>query len=62
LNAYRAYQLNREGKVHRPPYVLDVASDEAALEAARTYLDGHDIEVWQGQRFIATLRHQTDKP
>jgi hypothetical protein len=32
---------------------LDCADDKAAIEYAKQYIKGHDIEVWQGGRRIA---------
>lgn len=61
MSIYRAFPLSADGKIYRPPHVLDVTSDAAAIEAARAYLNGHDIEVWHGQRRITTLRHAPPK-
>jgi hypothetical protein len=58
MNVYRAFLLSEHGKVFSPPHVLDVTTDEAAIEAAQKLLDGNDIEVWQGQRLITTLRRE----
>jgi hypothetical protein len=35
--------------------VLDCADDAAAIESAKKYADGHDIEVWNRKRKIATV-------
>jgi hypothetical protein len=56
---YRAYRLDRQGHIsNRIDFVAD--GDAAAIEHARRYLDGHDVEVWQRGRQIALLK-QTDK-
>ena len=54
-DCYRAFFLSSEGRLNRPSVVLDVASDEAAIEAARPLLDGHDVEVWFGSRLVKHL-------
>jgi hypothetical protein len=53
---YRAYFLNDEGHVDKPPVLLDCASDEQATQKARSLLDGHDVEVWDENRRVALLK------
>jgi hypothetical protein len=51
---YRAYLVG-----HDDHYIsvvdLDCADDEAALEAAKRLVDGHDFELWQGNRKVVRL-------
>jgi hypothetical protein len=35
--------------------VLDCAHDAAAIESAKKYADGHDIEVWDRKRKVAAV-------
>jgi hypothetical protein len=56
---YRVYILSDEGHISRFRE-LDCADDEEAKHVAAQMLDGHDFEVWQEKRLVATLRH-TDK-
>jgi hypothetical protein len=51
---YRAYIIGEHGHfigVHE----IDAPDDNAALEKAKQYQDGLDIEVWQQGRRIARL-------
>jgi hypothetical protein len=41
---YRAYVLEEAGRI-RQAIELDCANDAAALEEARQYVDGHDVEL-----------------
>jgi hypothetical protein len=34
---------------------LDCPDDNAAIESAKQFINGHDIELWQGDRKIAKL-------
>ena len=48
---YRAYMVGTDG------HILNVAelvcpNDESAKEYARQLVDGHDVELWQGERRI----------
>jgi hypothetical protein len=57
MGEYRAYLLKEDGHViHR----LDLAcpDDEAAKVHAEQLVDGHDVELWQLDRHIATLKRK----
>jgi hypothetical protein len=34
--------------------------DESAKEYARNLVDGHDVELWKGDRPIAKFRHRAE--
>jgi hypothetical protein len=57
MRDYRAYILGIDG--HRFVWVKDFSSDHQddarALNAARQFLDKHDVEVWDGGRLVARL-------
>src|SRR5205814_177089 len=55
---YRAYVVGEDGHFIRA--VQLVCSDDSAARAeAKRLVDGHDIELWQGDRKVAT-RQQAD--
>jgi hypothetical protein len=35
--------------------IYDCADGDAAIEAAKRALDGHDIETWEGARLVLRL-------
>jgi hypothetical protein len=50
---YRAYVLDPEGRVMRR------VDDATAERQARQLVDGHDVELWSGNRKIASFaRHR----
>jgi hypothetical protein len=53
---YRAYLLDEQGHILKAHDIVADA-DEAALKHASQYVDGHDVEVWQDKRVVATLKH-----
>jgi hypothetical protein len=59
MSDYRIYIVGIDGHFIRA-IDLDCASDEAAIESARQFIDGHDLELWQGERKITAFKH-TDK-
>ena len=56
---FRAYVIGRDGHIVRR-FEFEAASDDEALERARGLVDNHDVELWQGNRLVALLKH-TDK-
>lgn len=51
---YRVHLLGQDGHFING-VILDRANDAAAIEAAKKYADGYDIEVWDRSRRVATL-------
>jgi hypothetical protein len=49
---YRALIIGRDGHFDKA-VELDCANDEAAMESAKQFVDGHDVELWQLDRRIA---------
>jgi hypothetical protein len=51
---YRAYIVGRDG--HFPRSVpLECTDDDTAMDQAKQLVDGHDVELWQRDRKIATF-------
>ena len=55
---YRAYILGPDGRIK--PVDLECDDDEVAKEATKQLADGHDIELWQSSRKIATFKHRPE--
>jgi hypothetical protein len=55
---YRAYTVGDDGHfiAHEP---LVCGNDEEAIENAKRFVDGHDIELWNGARLVIRLSHKT---
>jgi hypothetical protein len=51
---YRAYLIDTNDRVILRKELV-APSDEAALETARQYVDGADVEVWQRARKVGRL-------
>jgi hypothetical protein len=56
---YRVYALDSEGHPIKATR-LDCPDDQAAIESAKQYIDGHDIELWQLDRRVATFAHKPE--
>jgi hypothetical protein len=54
---YRAYLLDDDDHIVKRQD-FEAANDTAALETARQYVDGHDVEVWQSTRILSRLKHE----
>jgi hypothetical protein len=57
MQAYRIYVVGPDGHfVNFKPLVC--ASDDQALAEAKQLVDGYDIELWNGGRFIVRLERE----
>jgi hypothetical protein len=55
---YRAYTVGHDGHfIGFEPLVC--ADDAEAIEHAKRYVDGHDIELWSGDRLVTRLEAKT---
>jgi hypothetical protein len=54
---YRAYVIGRDDRIQKA-VDLDCTDDEAAVEAARQFVDGNDVEVWQQNRKLTRLKYK----
>jgi hypothetical protein len=57
MYAYRIYTLRSDGHIRGPADIVECEGDEEAIRAAQRTLNGLDVEVWEGARFIARLSH-----
>ncbi|MBI5323075.1 hypothetical protein [Bradyrhizobium sp.] len=57
MSNYQFYLLDRQGRTARPPRIAPFMDDAAALAEARKALGDQTIEIWQGERCVATLLH-----
>lgn len=52
---YRAY-LIKDKHISDAPTMIEANDDAIAIEQAKQLVDGHDVELWQGPRFVIGLR------
>jgi hypothetical protein len=52
MPGYRAYIVGQDGHFVRA-IELDCKDDNAAIESAKQFIDGCDVELWQQDRRIA---------
>ena len=57
MKSYRAYLLDKSGRIANPSKIIQADDDAKAIEIAKQLVDGHDVEVWDGQRRITKLTH-----
>ena len=54
---YRAYTVGLDGHfINFQAFCCD--DDPGAIEWARQFVDGHAVELWSGERFIARLEQR----
>jgi hypothetical protein len=59
MTHYRAYRTGRDGHF-QSAVDLDCADDASAIELAKQLVDGLDVELWQGNRFLIAIRARPD--
>jgi hypothetical protein len=57
---YRAFIIGIDGRFLRA-IELVCPDDSSATEYARQLVDGHDVELWQGDRKITTFKSTKDQ-
>jgi len=62
MPAYRLYFVDRDAHISRPPKILDCADDAEALQKAKQFIDGKDLELWEGTRRVALIPHLDEVP
>lgn len=53
MPAYRFYSIKHDGHIAGPAKDFEAARDDEATRIAKSLVNGHDIEVWEGQRLVA---------
>ena len=54
VDHYRVYKIGQDGRFISG-VDLEQENDEAAIEAAKQFVDGCDVELWQGHRRVIRL-------
>ena len=54
---YRAYIMTDDDHIISA-IGLECPDDNAAKERAKQFVDGHDVELWQLGRKVATFKHK----
>jgi hypothetical protein len=58
VNEYRAYVVGDDG--HFVSFrAFRCADDSEAITWAKQMVDGHDVELWSGERFVIRLDQKT---
>jgi hypothetical protein len=57
MSQYRIFTIGPNGHFISGT-AMACLNDEQAIEAAQCMLNGHDLELWQGPRFVITLKHK----
>ena len=51
---YKIYQVE-EGHLAGPPRIIDAGNDDEAATKARTLMEGCDLEIREGSRFVVAI-------
>jgi hypothetical protein len=56
---YRVYKI-KNNHIADAPVVVTCDSDREAIQQAKKLVDGHDVELWDGPRFVIGIKSGDD--
>ena len=59
MQEYRAYIMGPDGHVQKR-VDLRCSDESEAIERAKQLVDGHDVELWQLDRLIRSVKHTSE--
>ena len=59
VNEYRAFTIGHDGHI-TASRAFRCTDDSEAVVWAKQWVDGHDIELWSGERLVIRLGHRED--
>jgi hypothetical protein len=57
---YRIYLLTRDNHIASAPIVIACENDQVAVQQSQKFLDGNDLQLWQGRRLVIRLKVKPD--
>jgi hypothetical protein len=60
MSEYRVFTVGPEGDFIGSRVLL-TDRDEQAVEKAKQLLDGYDVHIWSGTRFVGRLKHTEEE-
>lgn len=53
---YRVCVLTNDDEIWNPTIVLTFENDQHAIQQSEQLVDGQDVELWEGPRFVTRIR------
>lgn len=61
MPAYRANLIDQNNRISGPATFVVCAGDFDAIDKAKRLVDGHDVELWEGDRLVMRFFHDPGK-
>jgi hypothetical protein len=58
MPTYRVYSVTSDGHIVGPATVVACKNDQEAISRAQQLKNGHDLELWDHDRFITKIRSE----
>ena len=55
MREYRVFFIERNNRISSVPEIIECADDQDAIQKAMPLVDGHDVEIWHGDRLVSRL-------
>ena len=52
MREYRIFFLEADTYITQPPQIVECADDQEAIQKAKQFIDGRDIELWEKDRLV----------
>lgn len=53
MPVFRVYFMDADGRTSGPPEILNCTDDQEATEKSRQFVNGRDLQLWEGARLVA---------
>jgi hypothetical protein len=58
---YRTYLIDQNNSISAPAKTVECTGDFDAIDKAKHLVDGHDLELWEGDRLVMRFFHDPRK-
>jgi hypothetical protein len=58
---YRIFVVESDSYITQPPQIVECADDQEAIQYAKQFIDGRDVELWQKSRCVVRFARTSGK-
>ena len=59
MPSYRVHFIDRTNRISRPAEIVECTGDFEAIQKAKQFVDGHDVELWDRGRLVMRFPHNS---
>lgn len=58
---YRIFVVEWDNYITQPPQLVECANDKEAIQYAKQFIDGRDVELWEKSRCVVRFTRTSGK-